>query len=195
MPRWCRVPPTPKGIRSRSSSSSTSCCCCCCRCRCRCFPPTSISRLYFAPHPRPCLFSLAALSLARSFAHPLDLDLVSTVHQLAHHAPHSHLPPLPRRRPSCCSRTASIRISSSISSPASAFLHIFSSFTTSPPPNYRTGIFYSSPRPLPSPPHLFAHRASSLTPVSVYDDTPLSQVQRRTDDQARFRLCFFLFPW
>lgn len=120
MPRWCRVPPTPKGIRSRSSRNSIPRCCSCQRqCRAHTLLACSLAR-------PPCLSILAAHSLA----HPLDLDLVSlhsgtntSTSARTPRPPFSSTHPPP---PSCCSRTASIRISSSISSPASASLHTFS---------------------------------------------------------------------
>ena len=150
MPGWRRVHSAPKIINSCRCRCRSSCCCCCCCC---CYSLHRQSRARtclltrspdpvcpFSPPAPPTPPSPPARSRSRSRQSPLwhEHKYKSSHSQQVH--PFIHLsPPIPL---SCCSRTASIRISSSISSLAFASLHTF------------PFLFPESPF---SPPHLHPH--------------------------------------
>ena len=195
---WSRVHSTPKTISSCRCRSS--CCCSCSRCCCR-SPSPSISRLYLLA--RPTLFVQSRRLLRRAPPRPphsISISISSVfalartqVQKLAHPTRSSiHLPPPPiPLPPSCCSRTASIRISSSISSLAFTSLHTFSfphlPFLPTHPTNVRV---YSIPLVNPPPSHIERVRSHqsrcTMIPLhSKYNSQPMTKL---------VRLCFsFLF--
>ena len=146
-----------------------------------------MSRSYFARPP--CLSTLAdrTSSLARSPARsPSRQSPLRHEHKYnSSHTQHFLIHLIHPCSPSCCSRTASIRISSSIS--ASASFHTHSPFTSSSSPHfhYRTGIFYfpSSPSRIE---RVYSHQSRCTTMIPFSQSTTLNQ------RPSLVRLCFFL---
>jgi hypothetical protein len=174
VPRWSRVPPAPKSMKSCSNNNSNTTCCCRCRCRCRCFSHCQ---------PRACTCSpVHSRSLARC-----SISSVSAPAQNTSTSARSHHPTFfsSTHPPSCCSRTArkhSHLIQHIISSPASASFH---SHPTSP--TYRTGILYF-PFLFTSPP-----KYPSFFTIDRSSELAHSHQSRSTPHLLNFSFSIFLF--